>query len=330
MKKLWIDALKWNKKVITTALESDADAVMVAPGMSKKVKELGLIKTVAKDGDLQLGKDVVIVEIKSKEDEKKALQLSKSKTVIVDARDWRIIPLENLIAQTKGLFARVRNAKEAKTALEILEKGVDGVLLSTTNLSEIKKTAEFVKQSSEKLPLVKAKVLNVKAIGAGDRVCIDSCTNMGIGQGMLIGNTSSGMLLIHSESIENPYVAPRPFRVNASAVHAYVRVPGGKTKYLSELKTGEEVLIVDAKGNTQEAVVGRTKVEKRPLLVVEVEVGNKRFSLVLQNAETIRLVNPHGKPVSVVKLKKGDIILAYTEEAGRHFGMKIKETIVEK
>ena len=330
MKKLWIDALKWNKKVITTALESNADAVLVAPGMSKKVKELGLIKTVAKDGDVKLGKDVVIVEIKSKEDEKKALQLSKSKTVIVDARDWKIIPLENLIAQTKGLFAKVKNEKEAKTALEILEKGVDGVLLSTTNLSEIKKTAELVKQSSEKLSLVKAKVLNVKAIGTGDRVCIDSCTNMKIGQGMLVGNTSSGMLLIHSESIENPYVAPRPFRVNASAVHAYVRVPGGKTKYLSELKTGEEVLIVDAKGNTQVAVVGRTKVEKRPLLVVEVGVGNERFSLVLQNAETIRLVKPNGKPISVVKLQKGDVILAYTEEAGRHFGMKIKETIVEK
>jgi len=330
MKKLWIDALKWNKKIITTALESNADAVLVAPGMSKKVKELGLIKTVAKDGDVKLGRDVVIVEIKSKEDEKKALQLSKSKTVIVDARDWKIIPLENLIAQTKGLFAKVKNVKEAKTALEILEKGVDGVLLSTTNLSEIKKTAELVKKSSENLSLVKAKVLSVKAIGTGDRVCIDSCTNMKIGQGMLVGNISSGMLLIHSESIENPYVAPRPFRVNASAVHAYVRVPGGKTKYLSELKTGEEVLIVDAKGNTQVAVVGRTKVEKRPLLVVEVEVGKKRFSLVLQNAETIRLVKPNGKPVSVVKLKKGDMVLAYVEEAGRHFGVKIKETIVEK
>lgn len=330
MKKLWVDSIKWNKKVITTALESNADAVLVAPGMSKKVKELGLIKTVAKDGDIKIDQDVVFIEIKSKEDEKKALQLSKSKIVVIEANDWKIIPLENLIAQTKGLFAKVRNAKEAKTALEILEKGVDGVLLTTTNLSEIKKTAELVTKSSENLPIIKAKILDVKAIGTGDRVCIDTCTNMKPGQGMLVGNSSSGMLLVHSESIENPYVAPRPFRVNASAVHAYVKVPGGKTKYLSELKTGEEVLVVDAKGQTQVAVVGRIKVEKRPLLVVEVEANGKRFSLVLQNAETIRLVKPNGKPISVVKLKKGDAILAYTEEAGRHFGMKIKETIVEK
>jgi len=330
MKKLWIDALTWNKRIVTTALESNADAILVAPGMSKKVKELGLIKTVAKDGDIKLDKDAVFVEIKSKEDEKKALQFSKSKIVIIEAKDWKIIPLENLIAQTKGLFAKVRNSSEAKTALEILEKGVDGVLLSTSNISEIKKTAELVKKSSEKLHLVSATIIRIEAIGTGDRVCIDTCTNMKIGQGMLVGNASSGMLLIHSESVENPYVAPRPFRVNASAVHAYVRVTGGKTKYLSELETGEEMLIVDAKGNTEVAVVGRIKIEKRPLLVVEVAAEGKRFSLVLQNAETIRLVKPNGKPVSIIKLKKGDKVLAYTEEAGRHFGMKIKETIIEK
>ena len=31
-----------------------------------------------------------------------------------------------------------------------------------------------------------------------------------------------------------------------------------------------------------------------------------------------------------LKLKKGDETLAYVEEAGRHFGVKIKETITEK
>jgi len=238
--------------------------------------------------------------------------------------------LENLIAQTKGLIAEVKNSDEAKTALEILEKGVDGVLLTTANLNEIKKTASLIKKSTEKINLVKAKILSLKSVGTGDRVCIDTCTNMKIGQGMLVGDSSSGMFLVHSETVENPYVAQRPFRINASAVHAYIKVPGGKTKYLSELRTGTETLIVDTKGNTEIAIVGRTKVEKRPLMLVEASVGNKRISLILQNAETIRLVNPAGKPISIVKLKRGDNVLAYTEEAGRHFGMKIKETIVEK
>lgn len=330
MKKLWINVPKWDKKIVTTALESNADAVLVPKGFTKKVKELGLIKTISQDGDLRLGKDVVIVTINSKEDEKKALQESKSKTVIVKTKDWTVIPLENLISQTKGIIAEVKNSTEAKTALETLEKGVDGVLLTTTNLSEIKKTASLVKSSTEKVILVKAKITGVKAVGTGDRVCIDTCTNMKIGQGMLVGDSSSGMFLVHSESVENPYVEQRPFRVNASAVHAYIKVPEGKTKYLSELKTGTEVLIVDAKGNTELAIVGRTKIEKRPLMLLEANANGKIISLILQNAETIRLVRPDGKPVSIVKLKEGDEVLAYTEEAGRHFGVKIKETIIEK
>jgi len=330
MKKLWINIPKWDKKIVTTALESNADAVLVPKGCTKKVKELGLIKTISQDGDLKLGKDVVIVTIDSKEEEKRALKESKSKLVIVKTKDWTIIPLENLISQTKGIIAEVKNAVEAKTALETLEKGVDGILLTTKNLSEIKKVASLVKASTEKINLVKAKITRLEAIGTGDRVCIDTCTNMKIGQGMLVGDSSSGMLLVHSESVENPYVAQRPFRVNASAVHAYVKVPGGKTKYLSELKTGTETLVVDSKGNTEIAIVGRTKVEKRPLMLVEANTNNKTISLILQNAETIRLVKPNGKPISIVKLKKGDEVLAYTEEAGRHFGVKIKETIVEK
>ena len=84
----------------------------------------------------------------------------------------------------------------------------------------------------------------------GDRVCVDTCTQMEPGQGMLVGNTTEGFLLVHSESIENPYVAARPFRVNAGAVHAYALCPGGRTRYLSELKAGDEVLIVDHAGRT--------------------------------------------------------------------------------
>ena len=330
MKKLWVNVVKWDKKIVTTALESNADALLIPKGFTKRVKELGLIKTVSEDGDLKIGRDVVIVSINSKEDEKLALKESKSKIVVIKTKDWRIIPLENLIAQTKGLIAEVKNANEAKTALEILEKGVDGVLLTTTDLSEIKKTAALIKKSSENISLVKAKIIKIKAVGTGDRVCIDTCTNMKIGQGMLVGDSSSGMFLVHSESVENPYVEQRPFRVNASAVHAYIKVPDGKTKYLSELKTGAEALIVDSEGNTEIAIVGRTKIEKRPLMMLEADANGKKISLILQNAETIRLVKPNGKPISIVKLKKGDEVLAYTEEAGRHFGMKIKETITEK
>ncbi|MEZ4567618.1 MAG: 3-dehydroquinate synthase II [Desulfobacterales bacterium] len=51
------------------------------------------------------------------------------------------------------------------------------------------------------------------------------------------------------KALENPYVAARPFRVNAGAVRAYTRVPGSRTRYLSELAAGDPVLIIDFKGN---------------------------------------------------------------------------------
>jgi 3-dehydroquinate synthase II len=330
MKKLWIKVIPWKKEIVTTALESGADAVWVEEGMSEKVKKLGRISTIAKDGDIKIDKDVIYLKIQSKDDEQKALKLSKSKTVILSTPDWSIIPLENLIAQTKGLIAEVNSFSQAKTALQILEKGVDGVLLNTTDLNEIKKTASLIKNISEKLNLISAKITNVKVLGMGDRVCIDTCSKMKLGEGMLIGNSSGAMFLVHSETIENPYVETRPFRVNAGGLHAYTLLPEGKTKYLCEIKNGDEVLIVNSKGETQIAIVGRIKIERRPMMLVEAEAQDKKVSLILQNAETVNLTQPNGSPISVVSLEKDTQVLVYTENTGRHFGIKIEESIEEK
>jgi 3-dehydroquinate synthase II len=106
--------------------------------------------------------------------------------------------------------------------------------------------------------------------------------------------------------------------------------PGNKTKYLSELETGDEVLTVDQEGNTKVAIVGRVKIEKRPLMLVEAEFKGVVLRTLLQNAETIRLVTEDGKPVSVAELKVGDKIMIYLDPNARHFGMAIEETIIEK
>ena len=127
-----------------------------------------------------------------------------------------------------------------------------------------------------------------------------------------------------------PYVAPRPFRVNAGAVHAYILLPDGKTAYLSDLAIGGQVLVTDAQGTAHPAIIGRTKIERRPLLLVEAEAGKAKVSLILQNAETIRLVRKDGGAVSVVSLAVGDTVMGCTLEGGRHFGMAVKETIREK
>jgi 3-dehydroquinate synthase II len=65
-------------------------------------------------------------------------------------------------------------------------------------------------------------------------------------------------------------------------------------------------------------------------MLIRAAVGEKKYSAILQNAETIRLTAPDGKALSVVALQTGDKILLASERGGRHFGMKIDETITEK
>jgi len=329
-KKFWVEVRKWNKNLVTAALESGAHAVWVAKGMSGRVKELGIITTIAPDGDLVPGRDVIEVMVNSKQDEEKALRAPSSKFVVVRTRDWKVIPLENLVAARSNLVAAVSGAKEAELALEIMERGVDGVLLNTTDVNEIKKTGRIINEHGEKLKLVRARINGLKQLGMGDRVCVDTVTNMKRGQGLLVGNSSSGMFLVHAENVETPYCATRPFRVNAGGLHAYVRVPNGKTAYLADLAVGDPVLVIDSTGKSEVAYVGRSKIEKRPMILVEAAALGQKLSLILQNAETIRLTRPGGEPVSIARLKKGDRVLAFIDEPGRHFGMKVKETITEK
>jgi len=330
MKEIWVKADPWNKELVTTALEAGADAVIVPSDKIDSVKELGLIKIVSDKGDIQWDRDVARVEIKSSEDEEEIVKLSRDKKVVVKTTDWTIIPLENLVARTGNILFEVEDLEEAKTASGILEKGVDGLIIANQDPIKVKEIINEVKYDTQAMELVRLKIDNIRPLGMGDRVCIDTCSMMGTGEGTLVGNSSQALFLIHAESIENPYVSPRPFRVNAGPVHAYVMTPGGKTRYLSELKAGTEVLGVNHEGRVTTMIVGRVKIEQRPLLLIEATGPNGPASTICQNAETIRLAGPDGNAISVVKLKAGDEVLGYVEEAGRHFGHKITETITEK
>ncbi|MBW1729286.1 MAG: 3-dehydroquinate synthase II [Deltaproteobacteria bacterium] len=330
MKEIWVKADPWQKELVTAALEAGADAVIVPDDKVKAAKELGIITTVAKAGDLKWEKDVVRAQIRSREDEKKIACLSRNKKVVVDTTDWTIIPLENLVARSDNIFVTITSAQEANTALGILEKGVAGIIIEDRNPAKVKEIIGKIKSGHESLHLVEFTIESVVPAAMGDRVCVDTCTMMKEGDGLLVGNSSQGLFLIHCESVENPYVSPRPFRVNAGPVHAYVMVPGGKTRYLCELKAGDLVMGVNAKGKSTPILVGRVKIERRPLLLIQATGPNGPVSTIVQNAETIRLVAPQGNPVSVVHLKAGNTVLGYVEKEGRHFGYKVHETITEK
>jgi 3-dehydroquinate synthase II len=330
VKRVWVKVVPWRKELAIAALESGADAVVVPEKCSAKVKELGLMRTVAEDGDIKPGRDVVFFEIKDKSDEEKAARMPADTTLVLSMKDWTIIPLENILAQRGNIMVEVSSADQARTALETLEKGADGVMLNTGDVSEIKKTVNMVHASLPQVELRTAEVTSTAVVGMGDRVCVDTCSNMVPGEGMLIGNASSGFFLVQAECTENPYVETRPFRVNAGPIHAYLLAPGGKTKYLSELKVGEEVMVVNQGGEARPAYIGRCKIERRPLMLIKAAVEGQEISTMVQNAETIRLVQPGGDSISVASVKPGTKLLVHVTEAGRHFGMKIDETIEEK
>ena len=124
MRKIWVKVDPWDKNIVTTALEGGADAIMVPKGFSEKVKQLGKIKTIAEDGDLVIGKDVVIHSITCGEDEEEIVKISRSKKVILQTTDWTIIPLENLIARGADVIAQVSGLVEAQTAFGILEANI--------------------------------------------------------------------------------------------------------------------------------------------------------------------------------------------------------------
>ncbi len=179
--------------------------------------------------------------------------------------------------------------------------------------------------------LQSATVTAIEDAGPGDRVCIDTTSLFRPGEGLLIGSTARGFCLVHAETIESEYVRARPFRVNAGAVHSYLFAPGGKTRYLSELSAGSQVLAVHPDGVHRVFTVGRAKIERRPHTLVSWQTTDgQEGNAVLQTAETIRLVRPDGSPVAVTDLKEGDEILVHIEEAARHFGMPVEEFLEER
>ena len=326
------------KKMVTTALENNFTKIIIKNEDKKTFQKLGKFNLISfAEGKIKIGnrKRGEVIAINTKKDQEKATVLAgKTDHVVVSARNWKVIPVENLIAgfqKTKTkLLAEVSNIRDAKVYLETLEVGVDGIVLNTTDLKKVRALRKLVDELEvTKLKLISAKITKMRSIGTGDRVCIDTCSILNVGEGLLVGSQSNGLFIVHSESVESEYVDTRPFRVNAGPVHAYILASGDRTKYLSDLKAGDEVMAVNSLGITRPVVIGRVKIEKRPLVLVEVKYRNRKFNIILQNAETIRLIS-NGKPVSIVDLKKGDSIQMWVDDKGRHFGKKVDESVIEK
>ena len=210
-------------KVSTVHTSTNADYVIVDKVTKIKGKKIGMKFKVLSNTDIE-----------------KILQFAKAGLdfVIIEVKDWKIIPLENIIAKLHKIhtevFAVANTPDETRKMFSILEIGVDGVIFSTSSINEVKETLVYL--GTKNFDLKPAKILEIKEVGNGERVCVDTASILGRGEGMLIGSRSNFLFLVHNESVGSSFTSPRPFRVNAGAVHCYTLSPDGTTNYLSELR----------------------------------------------------------------------------------------------
>jgi 3-dehydroquinate synthase II/3-amino-4-hydroxybenzoic acid synthase len=245
------------------------------------------------------------------------------------------IPLELFIARLQKrntvLLRRVATVADMEIAFGVMEEGSDGVLFYGTDPQEIQLLGNYLLRADyRKIELCPLVVTESRHIGMGVRACIDTTGLMTQEEGMLVGSTSSGGILVCSETHYLPYMNLRPFRVNAGAIHSYVWMPGDNAEYISDLQVGSKVLCVNFRGETRELSIGRIKMEVRPLLLIRGDAAGCNLNVVVQDDWHIRLMTADGQPINSASIRPGDQLLAYLCQPGRHMGIKIDETIIEK
>lgn len=255
--------------------------------------------------------------------------------LVVDFELPTNIPLELLIARLQhaetALIKKETSFEALKVAFGVLERGSDGVMLATDDIGEVALASQYLAKVSRKsIDLETLVVEEVRHIGMGIRGCVDTCDLMTQDEGMIVGSTSSGGIFVCSETHYLPYMNLRPFRVNAGAVHSYVWTDSDTTEYITELKAGSKVLCVNTQGESREIVVGRVKIEVRPLLLIKGVAADREINVIVQDDWHIRIMGADGKPKNATAIRPGDELMAYADQPGRHVGLRVEETVIEQ
>ncbi len=249
---------------------------------------------------------------------------------VIHFADPTKIPLEIVLAAAESaegkLVTVVSDLEEAAIVFDVLERGSDGILYAPRSADEVFALARLLQATTPQLELSTLTVESIRHVGLGDRVCVDTCSHFEEDEGILVGSYSSGFVLCCSETHPLPYMPTRPFRVNAGALHSYTLGPGNRTNYLSEVGSGSALLAVGADGRTRRVVVGRAKLESRPLLEIRTHAEDGRLvSLTVQDDWHVRVLGPGGKVLNVTELQSGDELLGYLATDKRHVGLPIGE-----
>jgi len=329
MPRLVVDLRDWNEDFQIAALEAGVEEVILPDQCAADSRRFGIMATV-RQSELPGRFTETSISADKQSDILGLMADSGRPDVLITGDQLDVLSLENLVAEDNRFYAQVRSPEEAETALNIMQRGVGGVVLVPRSEDDIWKVARLVQAGTASIPLVDAEIIDIRQGGVGHRVFVDTICYMDQTQGTLVGNTTHGYFLVLSESIDNPYTGKRPFRVNAGSVHAYLYQPNDRTEYLSELAIGDPVLVVRNDGSTVSTRCGRAKIEKRPMLLIKAKHKDTIISIYLQNAGTVHLCC-NDKPVPVTRLAVGDSIKAYIRGVeGRHCGMAVDEEIIEK
>jgi 3-amino-4-hydroxybenzoic acid synthase len=256
-------------------------------------------------------------------------------TLVEFLQDPSKIPLEILLAaadQAKGtIVTAVTDIEDAMVTIGVLERGSDGVLLTPRRVGDATELVRLCQGEAGSLQMEELEIVKLTHLGLGDRVCVDTCSHLRPNEGILVGSYSTGLMLVSSETHPLPYMPTRPFRVNAAALHSYTLTPGNRTRYLSELRCGTEILAVSTDGGVRRVVVGRIKMETRPMLQIEARTASGQLvDMVGQDDWHVRALGPGGSVHNFTELRKGDVILGHTMTDQRHVGYAIREFLHEQ
>lgn len=176
------------------------------------------------------------------------------------------------------------------------------------------------------MELAESKIVEMLDMGDGTRAELDFIDILNEDEGVLVGNTGSGFVLVLAETRSTDTYPPRPFRVNIGAIHQYIYIGDDVTKYVSEIKPGDKVLVTNGVSERMVAV-GRIKIEKRPIKRIVLE---NSISASLQVADSIFL---KGKNTAAhfIELQCDNTIASYlSDNTARHKGEAVNEFIIEK
>jgi len=299
----------------------------------------------------------LVVECYNKNDQSKDEKKSRGNA-------WQMIPAENLIAAAQGSGTKLAFCVDKPSSVgglaRALELGVDALCVDASVAPHALWEAAFAarkereldrKDSNEKEAdsphIIKGRCWRRSTANTivVDRVCVDLVQNLLPEEGCWIGSSAKTTALVLSEAASSQYVPTRPFRVNAGPVHSYILMHDATTKYLSELKPGDQVEVYNCVSRTARPVaVGRLKQELRPSVLIELESDEKGISrrgqVFLQQAETVRLASDasNGEFIRVTDLEAHTVrddqctcpVLLRITTKGTHVGKAYGGSVKEK